>query len=540
MKNVLVTGGAGYVGGAVTDLLKARGNYNFRVYDNLLYEDSYLKDVDFVFGDIADHQALAKQLAWADVVVHLAAIVGDGACTLDPDLTVKINQEAVKWLAENFNGRIIFTSTCSVYGAQAEELTEDSPAQPLSLYAGTKLNSEAYLQNKDALIFRLGTLFGVSDKYSRVRMDLVVNYMTGRAHTSGEINVFGGEQFRPLLHVKDVARAIVDNLETPHRGIFNLINQNTRMIDLAYQVRSHFPDLKVQKTETPFQDTRNYRVSGRKVKEVMGFYPQYSIDDGIREIKEALENRRIKDLSNPRYSNHLFLKETTFKNNANGEKIEPASSATKPVESPIPATNPAVPAAVVSQPILPNVKIEPQAEKAEVTIPVRISSSSMSAINPLSQSVKESVNHDQPVLIEGGLAVDDRGSISFANSFDFKDVKRFYAVDNFSLETIRAWHGHLKESKYALVITGSAIVAAVKLTDTVNPDKSALVQRFILSVKKPAVLRLPAGYANGFRALEPGTKIMFLSTATLEESKGDDYRFPADYWGSKVWEIQNR
>ncbi len=308
-KNVLVAGGAGYVGGAVTDELLARGTSNFRVFDNLLYEDAYRKDVEFIFGDVRDTEQLLPHLAWATHVIWLAAIVGDGACTLDPQLTVQINQESVSRLAEHFDGRIIFTSTCSVYGAQPGELTEKSPEKPLSLYAGTKRKAESFLTEKNAVTFRLGTLFGVGDLFSRIRMDLVVNYMTAHAHAHGKLRVFGGEQFRPLLHVKDVARAIVDSLDQPHAGIFNLVKQNTRMIDLAYQIRNHYPDITVEKTETPFEDTRNYRVSAEKAKTLLGFRTSNSIDDGIEELKHLMETRKIKEWSSAKYSNHQFLKQ---------------------------------------------------------------------------------------------------------------------------------------------------------------------------------------------------------------------------------------
>lgn len=308
MKNILIVGGAGYVGGAITDLIQ-QSNYNVRVYDALLYEDSFRKPVDFVHGDVRDHDKLLTQLKWADAVVWLAAIVGDGACQLNPELTKSINQDSVGWLADNYNGRIVFMSTCSVYGAQNFELNETSSTNPLSLYAETKLEAEKYLKHKNAIIFRLGTLFGVGDLYSRIRLDLVVNILTVKAHVEGQIGVFGGDQFRPLLHVKDVARAVLMNLETDHKGVFNLARQNVRISDLAYQVRMHFPDLVIETTDMPFQDTRNYRVSAKKADEIFGFKSIHSIDEGIQELKYLVETKRIKDLKSPRYSNQAYLKE---------------------------------------------------------------------------------------------------------------------------------------------------------------------------------------------------------------------------------------
>lgn len=141
-------------------------------------------------------------------------------------------------------------------------------------------------------------------------------------------------------------------------------------------------------------------------------------------------------------------------------------------------------------------------------------------------------------LLEGGLAVDDRGQISFCNALDMTSVRRFYIVANHQAQFVRAWHGHKSEAKFVFVVSGAAIVAAVKVDDWKNPDKAARAQRFVLSEKKPAVLSIPPGYANGFKTLVPDTKIMFLSTATLDESSRDDYRFDALYWNP--WEVEPR
>jgi nucleoside-diphosphate-sugar epimerase len=310
MARVLVVGGAGYVGGAVTDLL-APGPHEVRVYDSLLYEEGYRKPVDFVLGDVRDRTRLAPHLAWADVVVWLAAIVGDGACALDPDLAVELNDQAVRHLADRFDGRILFTSTCSVYGAQDDLLDEASPVNPLSVYAQTKHTAEGHLIGKNAIIFRLGTLFGVSDHYSRIRMDLAVNVLTAKAYLYKRISVFGGEQYRPLLHVRDVARAVVANLETRHEGIFNLHAENVRIGDLADRIKAHFPETEIQRTEMKFQDSRNYRVSSDKARATFGFAPKYSVDDGIAELKAILEAGRIKNISQPRHWNQRFLREVT-------------------------------------------------------------------------------------------------------------------------------------------------------------------------------------------------------------------------------------
>ena len=303
---VLVVGGAGYVGGPLVDML-VESEHAARVYDALLYEEAYRKPVDFVYGDVRDRERLLPHLKWADAVVWLAALVGDGACALNPEVTVEINQESVRWLTEVFDGRIVFMSTCSVYGARDATLDETSPTGPLSAYAVTKLAAEKHLEGRNAIIFRLGTLFGVGDRYSRIRLDLVVNTLTVRAHRDGHISVFGGDQFRPLLHVSDAAQAVLGNLETSKTGVFNLHKQNVRIIDLAYQVRNHFPDMAIEQTDVHFQDTRNYRVSSEKAARELGFRAQRSIDQGIEEVKELLVNGRIRDVENPRYTNQAFL-----------------------------------------------------------------------------------------------------------------------------------------------------------------------------------------------------------------------------------------
>ena len=305
--NILVVGGAGYVGGAVTDLLQ-QSAHRFRVYDVLLYEEAYRKPVDFVFGDVRDREHLKRQLAWADAVIWLAAIVGDGACQLNPEISVDVNQESVRWVSRNFDGRIIFLSTCSVYGAQdGVVLDETSSTDPLSVYAATKLEAERALAGKNALSFRLGTLYGVGDAFSRVRLDLVVNTLTVRAWQTGKITVFGGDQFRPLLHVKDAARAAVENVGTTAAGVFNLHRQNVRIVDLAYQVRNHFPDVQIEHTPMKFQDSRNYRVSSIRAREELGLLAMHSIDEGIEDVKQLLESNRLKDVTNPRYANQAFL-----------------------------------------------------------------------------------------------------------------------------------------------------------------------------------------------------------------------------------------
>lgn len=146
--------------------------------------------------------------------------------------------------------------------------------------------------------------------------------------------------------------------------------------------------------------------------------------------------------------------------------------------------------------------------------------------------------HDTPQLLQGGLAVDDRGETAFVNDFSFENVKRFYVIRNHKAGFIRAWHGHKKEAKYATVISGSALIGAVAIDDFDNPSQDAQVHRFVLSAHKPSMLFIPAGYANGAMNLTHDTNIIFFSTTTMEEAKDDDFRYASHHWD--IWTAEER
>jgi nucleoside-diphosphate-sugar epimerase len=305
--NILVVGGAGFVGGALTDVLLSY-NHHVRVFDSLLYEDSYLKPFAFARGDVRDTDALRPQLLWADCVVWLAARVAEATCDLDPVIAEQVNVGAVQALCAGFDGRIIFTSTSAVYGRSAEILDERSALGPRTLYSRTKALAEQELQRKNAIAFRLGTLFGLGDQFSRPRFDLVVNTMALAAATKRRITVFGGAQYRPFLHVKDAADAILRAVHGSETGVFNLSAENLRIADLGLRLLDHFPDLTIE-TKPERGQSESYRMSSEKARELLGFAPRRSIDDGIVEIRELVESGRIPDLDNPRFRNHLFLEQ---------------------------------------------------------------------------------------------------------------------------------------------------------------------------------------------------------------------------------------
>lgn len=315
-KKILVVGGAGYIGGAVTDTLLTR-SIPFTVYDNLLYESHYFKPGEFVRGDVRDHKKLKKVLDGHTHVIWLAAIVGDPACAINPELTKIMNQDSVEWLAKNFNGRIMFTSTCSVYGASETPVSEESPANPLSVYAQTKFEAEKFLKDKNAMIFRLGTAYGVSDTYSRLRMDLAVNYMTMNAIKKGSLTVFGGKQWRPFIHVRDIGQFLVDNCDKAQTGIYNVATESLTIIDVAKKIQTA-TSCKIETTEQKSQDNRNYNaIVDKAIKD--GIVPLSTVNDiefGISQIHKIVSQDRVVNLENEFYSNERRMLNITLQYNS--------------------------------------------------------------------------------------------------------------------------------------------------------------------------------------------------------------------------------
>lgn len=144
----------------------------------------------------------------------------------------------------------------------------------------------------------------------------------------------------------------------------------------------------------------------------------------------------------------------------------------------------------------------------------------------------------EPTLITGGRAIDDRGALGFINGFDLSEFKRFYTVENHEVGFVRAWHGHLMEAKAIIVLRGSALICAVKMTDTTAPSKNEPVKRLVLSATNTSAILVPAGYANGFKTLTSDALVLVFSSTSLDESLNDDFRFPYDYWDP--WEIVAR
>ena len=306
---VLIVGGAGYIGGKTTDVLSSSG-MNVTIYDSLVYEDRFLKSVKFIYGDIRDTKKLIEISDQFDVIIWMAALVGDAACSIDHNLTNEINYESVRRFCSGVqsNKHLIFMSSCSVYGAQNQTLTEDSDTNPLSSYAATKLNAEKHIIEHGGTIFRVGTVFGVGDSYSRVRMDLVVNVLTMRAVRYGFITIHGGNQWRPIISVEDISYYILEECINKYNGLYILSKENVLIRDLGQQIVSLIPNTDIKYTEISFEDARNYKVDNSKLLNTFSYKPKITVEKEVNKIVKLLQESRIKNAESPIYNNGQYLR----------------------------------------------------------------------------------------------------------------------------------------------------------------------------------------------------------------------------------------
>jgi nucleoside-diphosphate-sugar epimerase len=329
-ERVLVIGGAGFLGTVLTGRLLKKG-YPVRILDSFIYGKNSVKkftvdeNVEIIEGDIRNIETVNKTMDGIGAVIHLAAVVGDPAGAKRPEQTIETNYLASQVIASACKmkgiNRFIYASTCSVYGISKSangELDENAELNPVSLYAKTKISSEeSIMQLVDEkfapTIMRMSTLYGNSP---RMRFDLVVNTMTMTAYTDKHIKVFGGKQWRPLLHVDDAADSYIKVLEADVkiiRGkIYNVGSevQNYRIqqvADMTVEAINELTGTEIPlKTETADVDARDYRVSFKKIQNELGFEVKRSISEAVKDIYSNLESGVIKDPKQKVYYNHYF------------------------------------------------------------------------------------------------------------------------------------------------------------------------------------------------------------------------------------------
>ena len=199
-------------------------------------------------------------------------------------------------------------STCSVYGAQDGVLNEESPTNPLSSYASTKLEAEKFITEKKGTIFRLGTVFGLGDTYSRLRMDLVVNVLTMKAIKDGEITINGGEQWRPIIAVEDIAEYITEACKERYEGTYILSKENVLIKDLGKRITSLVNNVKINYTEISFQDARNYKVDNSKSLKTFKYQPKVTVEHEVIKMIKIFKEDRISNPEDKVYHNGAYLK----------------------------------------------------------------------------------------------------------------------------------------------------------------------------------------------------------------------------------------
>lgn len=323
-RNVLLIGGAGYIGSALLPLLLERG-FTVRLLDTFVYGEEPIRPwlghrkLEVMRADFRQVDKVVEAMQGIGTVIHLGAIVGDPACALNEELTIEVNLMATRMIAEVAKGegvsRFIFASTCSVYGINEKVLNESSQLNPISLYARSKIACEQVLlamkeESFKPVLLRFGTIYGLS---GRTRFDLVVNVLAAKALVDGEMTVYGSDQFRPFVHVEDGARAVLAAVEINNadlrESVFNVGSdeQNLTLGDVGRLILNKVPSAKLKFVEDNV-DIRNYRVSFGRIREQLGFLPFWSISEGVDQVLDAIRSGAVTDYKNSKYSNVSYLK----------------------------------------------------------------------------------------------------------------------------------------------------------------------------------------------------------------------------------------
>jgi len=319
---ILITGGAGYLGTMLTDILLQEGYY-IKVIDNFIYNNeecinTFLSNPNYeiIKGNILEEKKIKKTMKDIEIIIHLAALVGENVCKNNEELCRDINYIATKKIAKlcidkyDIN-RFFFPSTCSVYGHTSLG-NEESKVNPLDLYSETKLLAEKALldlshKGLPVYIFRFPTLYGIS---YRMRFDLVVNLFVMQSLINKKITVYGGNQWRPFLHIFDAAQSIAESLKinrTKLNGELFCIGsnkENYNLINVAKKIKKVIPDTKILINQD-IKDPRSYKIDFNKCHNVLNFEPKYDLKIGIKEIKKHIQNKSIKNVQSQIYYNKL-------------------------------------------------------------------------------------------------------------------------------------------------------------------------------------------------------------------------------------------
>ncbi len=321
-QTTLITGGSGYIGSLLAKELLAAGR-DVRVLDSLLHgqEDIAAEQeeagIELIRADIRDEDARRRALDGAEAVVHLAAIVGDPACALDPAVSDEVNVQATRSLVADAGAagveRLVFASTCSNYGRMSDPtvpITEEGELSPVSLYAEQKVGMEQLILgggggDVEPTCLRFATVYGVG---RRMRFDLTVNEFTRDLWADRELEVFGEQFWRPYIHVADAGRAVRTVLEAPVAKVSGQVfnagrsGENYRKLDLVEEIGKQIDRGTVSYVHRD-EDPRDYKVSFDKIREQLGFETRMTVPDGIAEIIAALDEGRFGDPFDGRYKN---------------------------------------------------------------------------------------------------------------------------------------------------------------------------------------------------------------------------------------------
>ncbi len=327
-KNVLITGGAGYVGSALVPRLLDKG-HNVMVYDLYLYGDVFknLKDkskLKEIKADIRDKKRLLEATNGMDAVIHLACISNDPSFELDPKLGKSINLDAFYNILEaaekNKVKRLIYASTSSVYGIkEMENVTEDETPEPITDYSKYKYECEKILSDWDSetekVVIRPATVCGYAP---RLRLDVVVNILTINALINKKIKIFGGPQLRPNINIKDMVRVYELLLEAPSEKInwktFNAGFQNYSVEKIANIVKDTIGDKSIVLEKVPTDDIRSYHISSEKIKKELGFEAKHTVEDAVQSLADAYKKGLIVDaMDNPLYYNIEMMQKIGLK-----------------------------------------------------------------------------------------------------------------------------------------------------------------------------------------------------------------------------------